>query len=487
VNFCLIPWGSPSEALKNYGLIVIGSGSAMNIVDPMLREDPSMKVAVVDKDEPGGICLTRGCIPSKILLYPAELVRLTEKAREFGIATQVTSIDFARVMGRMRELIDADIDSIRQGLSTSDNIDYYHDVAEFLAPYTLKVGSETITSKTIFLCIGSKTMIPDVKGLKETGYLTSDEALRLKSLPDSISIIGGGYIAAELGHFLAAMGSKVTILGRNPQFIPEEEPEVSEVLRRELGRHMTILTNKEVREAKGSGGVKSLEAVDMGTGDRTVVEASEILVAAGRGPTSDILHPEKGGVATDEKGWIKVDEYLQTTQPGVWAMGDADGRFLFKHVANYESEVVYYNAVLKRKVKADYHAVPHAVFTYPEAAGVGMKEAEAVQRLGKENIVIGFYRYEDTAKGEAMAAKDFFVKIIMERGSERIVGAHIAGPYASMLIQELVNAMYTGDQGPRDLRRSMYTHPALNEVVQRALFSVYDVDDYHRMISGHKD
>ncbi|HLQ06608.1 MAG TPA: dihydrolipoyl dehydrogenase [Nitrososphaerales archaeon] len=469
--------------MKSYDLIVIGTGSAMNIVDPMFRDNPNMKIAVIDKDEPGGICLTRGCIPSKILLYPAELVRLTEKAREFGIATEIASIDFAQIMTRMRSLIDKDIDSIRRGLSSSENIDYFHEPAEFVSPYTLKVGGGTITSKLIFLCIGSQTIIPPVKGLAEAGFLTSDEALKLKKLPKSVAIVGGGYIAAELGHFLAAMGSRVTIVGRNPQFIPEEEPEVSEVLRRELGRHMTILTNKEVREARTSGGLKRLVASDRKSGKTEEIAAEEILVATGRGPTSGILHPERGGVETDEHGWIKVDEYLQTSQPGIWAIGDADGRFMFKHVANYESEVVYYNAVLKQKVKVDYHAVPHAVFTYPEAAGVGMKENEAMEKFGRQGVLIGFYKYEDTAKGEAMAAKDYFVKVILEKQTERILGAHIAGPYASMLIQELVNAMYTGDQGPRDLRRSMYIHPALNEVVQRALTSVYEVEEYHHMLS----
>jgi dihydrolipoamide dehydrogenase len=472
-----------SAATKEYDLVVIGSGSAMNIVDPMVRENPHIRVAVIDKDEPGGICLTRGCIPSKILLYPAELVRLAEKAREFGISTQIASIDFGRIMARMRSLIDADIDSIRRGLSSSENIDYFHDAAEFVAPHTLKVGGQTIVSKMIFLCTGSQTIIPPVKGLEEVGFLTSDEVLKLKKLPKRVAVIGGGYIAAELGHFLAAMGSKVTIVGRNWQFVPEEEPEVSEVLMEELGRHMTILTNTEVREAKISGGVKKLTAVDRNSGKKVEVSAEEILVASGRGPTSGILHPERGGVDMDERGWIKVNEYLETSQPGVWAMGDADGRFLFKHVANYESEVVYYNAVLKKKVKVDYHAVPHAVFTYPEAAGVGMKEEEAVAKLGKAGVVIGFYRYEDTAKGEAMAAKKYFVKVIMEKATDRIVGAHVVGPYASMLIQELVNAMYTGDQGPTDLRRSMHIHPALNEVVQRALYAVYDVDEYHRTVS----
>jgi dihydrolipoamide dehydrogenase len=420
----------------------------MNIVDPMINENPSMKVAVIDKDEPGGICLTRGCIPSKILLYPAELIRLTEKAREFGIATEIKSIDFAQVMKRMRSLVDADIDSIRRGLSSSDNIDYFQDTAEFVSPYTLKVGGQTIRSKLIFLCTGSQTIVPAVKGLVEVGYITSDDVLKLKKLPESVAVIGGGYIAAELGHFLAAMGSNVTIVGRNLQFLPEEEPEVSEVIRRELSRHMAILTSTEVKEAKLAGGLKRLVAVDRNTGKTREIDAMEILVAAGRGPTSGILHPEKGGVEVDERGWIKVNEYLEATQPGVWVMGDADGRFMFKHVANYESEVVYYNAVLKKKVKADYHAVPHAVFTYPEAAGVGMKEREAVEKFGKEGVLIGYYKYEDTAKGEAMAARDYFVKVIMEKEAERIVGAHVAGPHASILIRELVNAMYTGTRDP---------------------------------------
>lgn len=468
--------------MEEYDLIVVGTGSAMNIVDPMVRENPRIRIAVIDKDEPGGICLTRGCIPSKILLYPAELVRLTEKARELGVDVRVDSIDFSAVMRRMRRLVEADISSIRQGLSSSENIDYYNEAASFTAPYTMSVRSAEVHAKMIFLCTGSQTLIPQIPGLAGSGYLTSDEVLKLEELPSSVAVIGGGYIAAELGHFLSAMGSEVTVVGRNPQFLPEEEPEVSEVLRRELARHMTIITGAEVRKVARFGKEATLTAVDRGTGKTQVVSAEQILVAAGRGPTSGILHPEKGGVEVDAGGWIRVNEYLETTCPNVWALGDADGRFLFKHVANYESEVVYYNAVLKQKVKADYHAVPHAVFTYPEAAGVGLRESEAVQKLGKDGVLICYYRYEDTAKGEAMAAKGYFVKVILDAADEKILGAHVVGPYASILIQELVNAMYTGDQGPRDLRRAMYIHPALNEVVQRALSSVYDVDSYHSML-----
>jgi dihydrolipoamide dehydrogenase len=176
----------------------------MNIVSAVIQENPHMKIAVIDKDEPGGICLTRGCIPSKILLYPAELVRTVSRAEEFGVEVDIRKIDFEKVMEIMRTLIGGDINMIRQGLSNSENIDYYPDVAEFVGPYTLKVGDETITSKMIFLCTGSKPIIPPIKGLEKVGYLTSDTVLKMNRLPESIAIVGGGYIAAEYGHFFSA-------------------------------------------------------------------------------------------------------------------------------------------------------------------------------------------------------------------------------------------------------------------------------------------
>ena len=472
--------------VKEYDLTSIGTGSAMNIVDAMIQENPRMKVAVIDKDEPGGICLTRGCIPSKMLLYPAELVRTIGGAEKFGIDVDIKKINFQSVMERMRTLIYKDINMIRQGLSHSENIDYYPDVAEFVDPYTLKVGDETITSKMIFLCTGSKPIIPPIKGLEKIGYLTSDTILQMSRLPESIAIVGGGYIAAEYGHFFSAMGSKVTIIGRNPQFVKQEEPEVSALAKRELEKHMTILTNHEVREAeKTSIGKKRLIAVNRENGEKTVTIADEILVATGRGPNTDVLHPERGGIETDKRGWIIVDEYLETSQPNIWAFGDANGRHLFKHVANYESIVVYYNAILKKKVKVDYHAIPHAVFTYPEIGSVGLGEKEAIEKYGKDNVLIGMYRYENTAKGEAMGVKDYFVKVIVENGTKKLLGAHIIGPYASILIQEIINLMYTPEQSAEPIIYGMHIHPALNEVVERAFRSLMTPEQYHQLIERH--
>ncbi len=472
--------------LKNYDLIIIGSGSATNLLDPLIQSNPKIKIAIIDKDEPGGICLTRGCIPSKILLYPAELARLIEEAGELGVEAEITKIDFPGIMERMRSLIGKDIESIREGLSTSENIDYYHDVAEFVSPNTMKVANETIQSGMIFLTIGSRAIIPNIKGLEQVGYLTSDTAFKLTKLPTSIAIVGGGYIAAEFGHFFSAMGSAVTIVGRNPRFLPDEEPEVSELAKQKFGKHMKLITNYEVIEVgKTTSGTKQLVARSRDSGETIKVEAEEIMLACGRGPLTDILHPEKGGVKITKDGWIQVDEYLQTSQPNVWAFGDAQGRYLFRHMANYESEVAYLNAILKRKVKVDYHAVPHAVFTYPEVASVGMLEKEAVEKIGKENVLIGFYLYENTAKGEAMNVKDYFVKVIVNGSNNEILGAHIIGPQASVLIQEIINVMYAPSRSAEIIDNAIHIHPAMNEVVQRAFGSLMPVEHYHQHVMGY--
>ena len=472
--------------MKEYDLVIIGTGSAMNMVDEVIRKNPKIKIAVIDKDEPGGICLTRGCIPSKIMVYPAELVRSVENAKELGVELKIERVSYKKIMKRMRYLIDKEINAIKAGLSSSKNIDYYQAVAKFVAPYTLSVNGELIKAKMIFLTTGSRPYIPKIHGLEEAGYQTSDSIIRmaLKKAPKSMVIIGGGYIAAEFGHFFSACGTKVTIIGRNPQFLPDEEPEVSQVVKKVLGKHVNILTGYEVYKVEKAGRLKRVYARQIKTGKQLVVDTSEILVAAGRAPNNDILEPEKAGIELTQDGWIKTNEYLETSQPNVYAFGDADGGYLFKHVANYEAEVVYQNAFLKRRVKVDYHAVPHAVFTYPEVASVGLKEGEAIERYGEQNVLIGFERYEDTAKGEAMNAKHYFVKVILTN-QLKILGAHIVGPYASILIQEVINLMYTREQSALPLIESMHIHPSLSEVVQRACSNLMTPAEYHHVLSHY--
>ena len=469
--------------MENYDLIIIGTGSAMNYINPIIDLNPEIRVAVIDKDEPGGICLTRGCIPSKILLYPAEVIRELETASIFGIELEIKDIDFLAIMERMRKKIGEDIEAIRKGLAENPYLDYYHESAEFVSPYTLKVGEKTLHSEMIFLCTGSKPAIPPIKGLEETGYLTSDTVLKLTEFPKKLAILGGSYIAAEYGHFFSAMGADVTVIGRNPQFLPQEEPEISRLARMKMSEYMKVITNHEAIEVrKEENGQKTVNAKERNSGQEVKITVDEVLVATGRAPNTDILHPERAGIKTDIEGWILVNEYLETSQPNIWAFGDANGKYLLKHVGNYESGIVYLNAILKEKVKADYHAVPHAVFSYPEIAGVGMKEQEAIEKYGEERILIGLKFFEDTAKGSAMELKDYFVKVILDAEADKILGAHIIGPQASVLIHQIIPLMYTELRSPAPIMRAMDIHPSLSEVVTRAFYSRLPPEHYHHLL-----
>ncbi|MCD6473809.1 MAG: dihydrolipoyl dehydrogenase [Thermoplasmata archaeon] len=452
--------------MKHYDIIAIGTGSAMNIVSTLVETNEDIKVAVVEKDDVGGICLTRGCIPSKMLLYPAELVRKAKEAKKFGIDVEIKNIDFKRIMERMRSNIRKEVEMIEHGLKSSPNIDLYQTTGEFIDDYTMKVGNEIIKGDKILLCSGSRPFIPKIERLEEAGYITSDELLLLEELPESVAIIGGGYIAMEYGFFLAMMGAKVTVIEMLPRIVYGEEPEISELLQKEMSKIMDIKTEYKVKRVEKG---QKKKVIAEGKDGRIEIEADEILVAAGRQSNADLLKPEKTGVEVDEHGWILVNDYLETTKPNIWACGDAIGKHMFKHVANYESQILYYNAFGHRRIKVDYHAVPHAIFTYPEVASVGMKEEEAKK---KHDIMVGYYLYEHTAKGEAMEAKDYFVKVILEKGSYRILGAHIIGPEASILIQEIVNLMYTDDGSAMPIYRGMHIHPALSEVVERAFYNL---------------
>ena len=460
--------------MKEYDIIAIGTGSAMNLISPVIDQFPDIRVAVVENGPVGGICLTRGCIPSKMILYPAEIIETIKRAEQFGITATIENIDFKKIMSSMRHTINEDSQMITRGLEGSSNIDFYHTTGEFIGDYTLRVGEEEIRGKTILICSGSRPLIPPIKGVKETGYLTSTSFLKMQERPASIAIIGGGYIAAEYGHFMASMGSDVTIIGRNQQFVPQEEPEVSDLLLRKLSERMTIHTGVEVRSVEKVGRMKRIIGIRKETGEEVVVDAEEILIATGRSSYSKILKPEKSGVETDARGWIKVNERMETSKPNIWSFGDAIGKHLFKHVANVEAQVAFYNIYTDHKMEMDYHAVPSAVFTDPEVASVGMRESEA--REGGHRILIGKYLYENTAKGQAMGAKDYFVKVIVEKETNRILGAHIIGPHASILIQEIINLMNTKDGSMDPLTDGMHIHPALTEVVERAFLNLTDPD-----------
>jgi dihydrolipoamide dehydrogenase len=468
--------------MEKYDLIVIGSGAGMNVASNAVNS--GMHVAVVERYLMGGTCLNYGCIPSKILLYPADVIRGLDDAASLGIKGTINHVDFPFIMKRMRHFIDEDRLGMERGVEGSDSLIWHKDTGEFIGDYTLKVGNNKITAPKIVIASGARQIIPNIPGLKETGYIDNISVFNLKKQPKSIILLGGGYISCEFGHFFSALGTKVTIVGRNPRLLKNEEPEISQIVKKRFSKYASIYTGYEAIEVNKEGHNKAVLAKNQADGKVYKFKADEIMVAIGRKSNSDLLKPEKTGVETDSGGWIKVNEYLETTKSNIWAMGDATGYHMFRHTANYEASLVWRNAYTDHKQKTDYHAVPHAVFGYPQVAAVGMTQAEA--KAAGYKILVGKAKYTDVAKGFAMGEEVSLVKVIVDGESRRILGAHIVGTDASDLVQQVVYLMNTDDQDYMPMAKAQVIHPALSEVVITAFANLQFPDNAHGHSHNHE-
>ena len=450
---------------ERFDLVVIGSGSGLDVANGLASR--GWRVAIVEKGPLGGTCLNRGCIPSKMLLHSADVVETIRTADLFGIHVKGYDIDFPSIVRRVTESVDKDAAEIEHAFQSIDNPKLFKGDARFVGMKALQVGQETLHADKFLLASGGRPLVPDVPGLRESGFITSDEALRLTVQPKELTILGGGYIAVELAHFFGSLGTKVNIVQRHPVLVPREDEEVSqrftEIFR---GKHNVLTGFEAVRVAK-EGGVYRVTVRRTDGRDERTLNSDTLLVAVGRTPNSDVLDVAKTGVRTDAKGFIVTDEYLRTNVPGIFSLGDAVGHFLFKHSANLEAQYDYYNLLdPKNPIPVDYTAMPHAIFTSPQIAGVGKTEQEL--RAGKAPYLVGRYNYIDTAMGQALEDRTGFVKILAAPDTGKILGCHILGTDAATLIHEVLVAMRSGDGTVQNLTRTVHIHPALSEVVQRA-------------------
>jgi dihydrolipoamide dehydrogenase len=461
--------------MKDYDVLVIGSGSGMSIVDAALNR--GMRVAVVESGPLGGTCLNRGCIPSKMVIYPADVINIIRESGKLGIKANIEEIDFAYIMERSAKMIGEDVSHMEVGVQHAHGLDMYRQVGSFVSDYTMEVAGETIRGKNVFIVSGARPFIPPIKGVEGVNYISSQNVWDLRSKPESILIVGGGFVAVEFAHFFSSVGSEVTILSRSPRLIKFAEPEVSELLGKKMGERMDIHYNVEAIEASIRGGVKKIVTKNKITGEKREFQTDEIMIAAGRKSNADLVKPENTGVQLDRRGYIVVNEYLETSKPRIWAFGDALGKYMFKHVANYEAGVAWNNFLRDHKQSVDYSATPYAAFTHPQVAGVGMTEQQALD----EGIpaLVGYYDYRNTAKGSAMGVDEGFVKIILDERTFKILGGSIIGPYAPVLMQEIVNAMNAPGGTIDSIQNAMYIHPATPEVVQRASYNLRRAGQTH--------
>jgi len=468
----LKPSTNPPELndVREFDLIVIGSGAGLEVASAAAQS--GLKVAIVEKSNMGGTCLNRGCIPSKLLLHSADVAEIIKSANLFGVNVEKFSIDFQKIIERVTNMIDSNSSDIRKSLDNTENPKLFASECKFVGDKVLLVGEQKISSNKFLIAAGTRPRIPNIKGLSGTNYITSDEALRLHEQPKILTIIGGGYIAAELGHFFGSLGTKINIIHHSKYLLPKEDEDISkkftEVFSKKYNLYLDctpdLVTNKSsnfVVSLRGSNSNKYQE-----------IESDKLLIAAGRIPNSDSLDLSKTGVEISDDGYIKVDGTLATNVDGIFALGDIIGRYQFRHSANLEAQYAFYNILNnKKKIQVDYNAMPHAIFSSPQVAGVGYTEQE-LKSNGKIDYDKSTYRYIDTAMGKALEDTEGFVKFLVSKKDRKILGCHIIGSQASILIHEVLVAMKSGDGTIDNISKTVHVHPALSEVVSRAAITI---------------
>ncbi|GGG07467.1 mycothione reductase [Rhodococcoides trifolii] len=450
---------------KHYDVAIIGSGSGNTIVDHRFADK---SVAIFEESTFGGTCINVGCIPTKMFVYASEVAEMIRKSSRYGVDSHIDGVRWTdivdRVFGRIDPIAVGGEKYRREG---SPNVTLYSGHASFVGPRRIDTGTgEVVTADQVVIAAGSRPVIPDVIADSGVKYHTNDDIMRLPELPGRLVIVGSGYIAAEFAHIFSALGSQVTILARKDALLRGLDTEAS--------KHFTDLAQKkwDVRLHVNTVGARTEgEKVVVSLSDGSEVHGDALLVAAGRWPNGDGLNLDAAGVEMHDDGRVKVDEYQRTTAEGVFALGDVSSPYQLKHVANAEARVVQHNLLNHGALRTiDHRFVPSAVFSDPQVAMVGMTEDEA--RDSVSDITVKVQNYSDVAYGWAMEDHEGFCKVIAERGTGRLLGAHIVGAQASMIIQPLIQAMSFGQTASDVAHGQYWIHPALPEVVENALLGL---------------
>ncbi len=445
--------------MKQYDIIVIGTGGATIVADAAIKK--GKKVAIIEKAKFGGTCLTRGCIPTKVMVTVADAVREIEELPKIGVKVEPASIDWDLMSKRVWQKIDESI-GMEAYYKKFDNVDVYNGAASFVkdkvvtVTYTEGGVSEEITAPIIILGVGGHTKINPIKGLEEAGYMSS-ESLFGNKYPKKpfkkLIVMGGGPIGTEFAHVFAAAGTEVTLIQHNVRLLPKEDEEISEQIYKDITRlGIEVILNQEPQEVRVENGEKVVVIEDRKTGEIREVRGEEILMASGIKPATEELKLENTSIETMRGGWIKTNEFLETSVEGVYAMGDVNGEAPFRHKANYEADIIAHNLFFAESPQdfrwARYDLVPAVTFTYPQVGHVGLTETQA-KELGYE-VKTGKNYYSASAKGFAMGfdpgdENDGFVKIVVDTKTNHILGVHVIGPQASILFQPYVNLLNSGD------------------------------------------
>jgi mycothione reductase len=450
--------------VQHFSLAIIGSGSGNNLVPD---DDAQGPVALIEVGAFGGTCLNRGCIPSKILVHTADVAVQARSASDFGIDAGVTGVDWPSIRDRTFTKIDRISAAGRRHRAEANHVTLFEGRARFTGPNELVIDGVTgITADRIVVATGARPIIPPVIADAGVEFWTSDNIMRIDELPASMVIVGGGSVAAEFAHIFSGLGVEIHVVNKADSLLPTLDADVSDrftaLARQRWDVHLAAKITGVHRHGRGGAAV----VLD----DGTKVAGDLLLVAAGRQPNTDDLGLELAGVKLRDDGRVQVDEYGRTTADGIWSIGDASSPFELKHVANSEARAVAHNLAHPQDLRPFQHEwVPAAVFTDPEIATVGAR----LQDLeGKRPYVQATQPYHDTAYGWALQDSTGFCRLYADPATGKLLGAHIMGYQASLLIQPLVQAMSFGQSVASIARGEYWIHPALAEVVENALLKL---------------
>lgn len=444
---------------EQYDAVVIGSGQAGGPLATALAR-AGRRTALIEREHVGGTCVNEGCTPTKTMVASGRVAYLTRRGADYGVVSGPVRVDLARVRERKRAIVKQFREAGERRFKETPGLDLIAGEARFVAPRTVAVGGRRLEGAQVFVNAGCRPARPDIPGIDRVDPLDSTSIMELDAVPEHLLVVGGGYIGLEFAQMFRRFGSRVTVVQREPQLLALEDEDIAEAVTavlREDGIEVLLDARPRCAEPLPGGGVRLLLAT--ATGDHAV-EGSRVLLAAGRVPNTDRLDPAAGGIDTDAKGFIVANERLETSAPGVWALGDVKGGPAFTHISYDDFRVVRANLLLGGDASTTERLVPYTVFIDPQLGRIGLSEREA--RARGRDYRVARMPMSHVARALEMDESRGLMKVLVEPHSGKLLGVAILGVEGGEIMAMLQLAMM-GNLPYHSLRDAVFAHPTLAE------------------------